>query len=566
MATSASSPTGVQFEQSPSLPPTVPTNPAPGNAAVQETVVNFTAGGGSNNGGHGSGLAKFRSAAKHVAHLSKGSTALRPPGAEPGVDPRRAAANELYSHIQQKCSIQIVNYNATRATFDEGIENADLERYMREGQPSWAKVRWIKIGGVSWDVIRVLALACDLHPLSIEDVLHSRRTSQSKADYYMQHLFLSLLCHTVGQNGNDVDLADEPSAVDEQLADVTVVGTPDEKDSTDDSGNDGLPQPATAVGGTKSQSKRQRLRAKASSFLSESSREKAANIAILQELKRGDRVDVDIRNLYVFLLRDGTVISIHQTPDPNFASAIMNRLRHRDGLLRSNPDASLLVQSLLDLVVDNALEVVDKYHEKILKLERDILLRPHIKTVRNLHILSGDLVLHKRTLGPLKTLVYGLRRYDKDRAIALVVSKSGNTEAAAGVTGFMSHRAKIYLADVVDHMEYILDSLDTFSGIAEALVNYTFNQISYETNETMKLLTFATIIFFPLTFLTGYFGQNFTPFPGVDNHSDLLFWEIAIPLTVVITLAFMWGPLMEFFGRLKKKIIAKRIDQRIVRR
>lgn len=31
------------------------------------------------------------------------------------------------------------------------------------------------------------------------------------------------------------------------------------------------------------------------------------------------------------------------------------------------------------------------------------------------HIISGDLTLHKRTLGPLSQLVYGLRRYDVDR-------------------------------------------------------------------------------------------------------------------------------------------------------
>jgi hypothetical protein len=41
----------------------------------------------------------------------------------------------------------------------------------------------------------------------------------------------------------------------------------------------------------------------------------------------------------------------------------------------------MLVQSLLDLIVDSALEVVDAFHEKLLQLEYDVLLKPNMKVV-----------------------------------------------------------------------------------------------------------------------------------------------------------------------------------------
>lgn len=61
--------------------------------------------------------------------------------------------------------------------------------------------------------------------------------------------------------------------------------------------------------------------------------------------------------------------------------------------------------------------------------------------------------------------------------------------------GYLSHQAKVYLADVHDHVEYvqlafwhwlgidsavirdryIMSSLDMFSSISENLINYTFN-------------------------------------------------------------------------------------------
>lgn len=58
-----------------------------------------------------------------------------------------------------------------------------------------------------------------------------------------------------------------------------------------------------------------------------------------------------------------------------------------------------------------------------------------------MHILQGDLILHKRTLEPIKTVVYGLRRYDVDRVVAL----GEHDDPKAVVEGYMSHKAKIYL-------------------------------------------------------------------------------------------------------------------------
>lgn len=48
--------------------------------------------------------------------------------------------------------------------------------------------------------------------------------------------------------------------------------------------------------------------------------------------------------------------------------------------------------------------------------------------------------MHKRTLEPIKTLVYGLRRYDRDRCAALVDGAD-----VSKVQGYMSQRSIIYL-------------------------------------------------------------------------------------------------------------------------
>ena len=63
------------------------------------------------------------------------------------------------------------------------------------------------------------------------------------------------------------------------------------------------------------------------------------------------------------------------------------------------------------------------------------------------HILSGDLILHKRTLDPIKTMIFALRRYDVDRCAALIdMSDPANKDVK--IVGYMSHKAKIYLVSI----------------------------------------------------------------------------------------------------------------------
>ncbi|KAG6874363.1 hypothetical protein C0995_015099 [Termitomyces sp. Mi166 len=550
-------------------------------------------------------IERFRAAVRKVMALHRGTSYLTGNvtrvGAEPGVNPRRASANLLYGHIRQDCLIEVVDYSAVRSSFGR-MTNKEFVNLLNDPAASerepWVKVRWINIGGLSWDVLKAVSIkygAChsdlivknneflkDLHPLALEDIFHTRSQTRSKADYYNKHLFLRVLCHKLGQEDGPTAAPSESPAFGSTLSDEPSSYSPSitsesgmEKEAMREEDDHTMYDSGTM---SRRGKKRRHLlpltraatldlednRASSSNSiaslgnLAAAKRQKQANNhRTLNALKQGDRVNVNVSPMFIFLLRDGTVISIHNVPDLKFTSPISARLRQRDTGLRNSADPSLLVHALLDLIVDNALEIIDEYHTKINKFERAILLKSNVQTVRYLHILSGDLIMHKRTMEPIKTLIYGLRRYDLDRCQALI-DMSNPANANVKVVGFMSHKSKIYLADVFDHMEYILSSLDMFAAISENLIGYTFNLASYKMNEVMRRLTLATIIFLPLTLLTGYFGMNFTPFWGVDQHSDLFFWEIALPVMAVVIPMFLWSDIKEAVSYMKKKMATKK--------
>ncbi len=74
-----------------------------------------------------------------------------------------------------------------------------------------------------------------------------------------------------------------------------------------------------------------------------------------------------------------------------------------------------------------------------------------------MHLLSAEVTQRRRELDPVKTLIYGLRRYDSDRTLAAIESTvEGEVPPVGKNTGFLSHKAKVYLADVHEHAEFIL--------------------------------------------------------------------------------------------------------------
>ncbi|KAJ7325877.1 hypothetical protein DFH08DRAFT_787469 [Mycena albidolilacea] len=498
---------------------------------------------------------RFRYAVRKVIALHRGTKVMsrRGVGAEPGIDPRSASADAEYGGIKQECVIEVVDYSAVRSSFGR-MTNREFVELMNDpaasARESWVKVRWINIGGMSWDVIKAVSIKYDLHLLALEDVFHAHPRARSKADYYAQHLFLRVLCHEL------VDLRREAVPIPISLP-PSYPPTSSRSETSDD-----RPAPDSSL---HSQRALVQKSASDSSFEVRQIRAAAAaederrrmQDAALNALKSGERVNVDVVPMFIFLFRDGTVITIHSTPNLEMTEPIANRVRQFDTILRTTTDASLLVQSLLSLVTEKALEVVNAYQDKIQKFERKILVRPTVDIVRNLHILSADLILHRRTLAPIKTVVYGLRRYDIDRAAALMDASA--KIRGAKVAGFMSHKSIVYLADVHDQMEYVLSQLDVIAGIGQNLVDYTFNMTSYEMNEVMRRLTLVTVIFLPLSLLTGYFGMNFDHMWIHNGKGDYYYWIIAAPIMALVLPLFIAPDIMRIVHYLQKRMLTKNV-------
>jgi len=67
------------------------------------------------------------------------------------------------------------------------------------------------------------------------------------------------------------------------------------------------------------------------------------------------------------------------------------------------------------------------------------------------------------------------------------------------------------------------------------------------------------VIFFPLSFLTGYFGMNYAVMPSVQTHNESFFWIVTIPVMVVVVGTALFPNFVSMVHYFKKRKLQQTI-------
>jgi magnesium transporter len=200
-----------------------------------------------------------------------------------------------------------------------------------------------------------------------------------------------------------------------------------------------------------------------------------------------DRQELDFGEISVFVGRN-FVITVRQGQASDLRGA-RERLEQRPELLQGGPISALW--AILD-------QVIDGYGPVVAALEHDI---EQVEAT----VFSG-------AVAPTEQ-IYQLRREASDfyRAVHPLLAVVSTLEREAG-TGALGP----YLRDVRDHLALVNEEVaaqrDLLATILEAniaVISMEQNKISVRQSATMEQLTILATVFLPLTFVTGFFGQNF---------------------------------------------------------
>ena len=167
-------------------------------------------------------------------------------------------------------------------------------------------------------------------------------------------------------------------------------------------------------------------------------------------------------------------------------------LDHYPQLLHSGPAA--VVWAILDTVIDDYQPVVDGLESDVEELERATFARRE-DLIEDVYVLKGEINEVYRAVHPLLAPLDAVER---------------------GLFPQIDPGLLRYFRDVADHVRRIQDEVlaqrDQLSSVLEAhlsLISLRQSEIAADQNRVVNRLTLIATVFLPLTFITGFFGQNF---------------------------------------------------------
>ncbi|MGZ4120534.1 MAG: magnesium/cobalt transporter CorA [Actinomycetota bacterium] len=180
------------------------------------------------------------------------------------------------------------------------------------------------------------------------------------------------------------------------------------------------------------------------------------------------------------------LITVHRDTCPTFEAL---RERHQ---LRGEPipEPALLLYRLVDGLVDSFFPILAAFDDRIDELEDQIFLN------------AGEAQLQE--IFRMKRLLVGMRQFVTPQR-DLFASLVGGVAQLPG----MGEKDERYFRDVYDHLIRISDLIDTYRDLLTGAMDVYLSTVSNRLNVVMKQLAIIATIFLPLSWLTGFFGQNF---------------------------------------------------------
>jgi len=196
---------------------------------------------------------------------------------------------------------------------------------------------------------------------------------------------------------------------------------------------------------------------------------------------------------------------------------VWRRLERDERLINNGSD--FLCHSILDVMVDEMMPVLDNMDDEIELLEDRVLVKPEPRVLERIMDLKHNIMTMRRIISPQREVINRLSR---------------------DPFPMIDEHSRIYFRDIYDHLVRLQDLSEALRDIVTGALDIYLNSTSLRLNEVMKALTVVSTIFLPLSFVAGVYGMNFdTIFPSFHWQYGFAFF-IGICLSIIVGMLYFF--------------------------
>jgi magnesium transporter len=236
-------------------------------------------------------------------------------------------------------------------------------------------------------------------------------------------------------------------------------------------------------------------------------------------------VDVDERNVEKGGEPTTTVTEINAVAGRNFLLSVHDRpipwLKDLEERTATNPqlgrlDSSYLLYVLLDTLVGDYSREFDEVEDEVERMEEALLRDTGRGAFDQVMVMKRHIHTVRRIVAPHRTAFSVL---------------------AAPDSPVPQSQVEAYFRDLIQHLDNLLERLEHARDTVTGSYNLYISNVSYRTNQELRVLTFLSAVLLPMTVITGVFGTNFK-MAEYDFYEGFYAMLIGMALMTAIMLGF----------------------------
>ncbi|MBK3496628.1 magnesium/cobalt transporter CorA [Viridibacillus sp. YIM B01967] len=203
------------------------------------------------------------------------------------------------------------------------------------------------------------------------------------------------------------------------------------------------------------------------------------------------------------------VVTFHKSPVPEL-DIVRSRLQNQPQNWERG--AIFVTYQAIDKIVDSYFPMVYDIEDHLNKIDDELNYQSSTRSMRYVFDLRSDLLHIRRTILPMRDLLYRILNSDR-------------------FTLIKSERA--YFGDIHDHLIKLTEIVESNRELTADMRDSHMSMNASRMNGIMMILTIISSIFIPLTFIAGVYGMNFENMPELEWHYSY-FIVLGIMLAIAV--------------------------------